>query len=564
MGTKRKIVVTSALPYANGPIHIGHMVEHIQTDIWARLRRMQGHDCYAVCADDAHGTPVMLRAERDGISPEELIARVNKEHQQDLHGFGVHYDNYSSTHTEVNRQFCEQIYLALRQGGHTVEREVTQFYDPEREMFLPDRYVRGSCPRCGADDQHGDNCEECGATYDPTDLDNPISVVSGAVPEERSSQHYFMKLGDFNEMLREWTLSGRLQSEVINKLDEWLADGLRDWDISRDDPYFGFEIPDAPGKYFYVWVDAPIGYMASFSELCVREGLDFDAFWGPDSETELYHFIGKDIIYFHTLFWPAMLHGGGFRTPTAVFTHGFLTVNGQKMSKSRGTFITASTYLEHLNPDYLRYYFAARLGSGLVDIDLSFDDFANKINSDLVGKVVNIASRCAGFIRKGSGGMLSAELPDPDLWHRFADQAEEIGNTFVAREYNQACRKIMALADEANRYVDDKKPWILAKTAGNEQQIQAICTQGINLFRLLVIYLKPVIPATAEKAEAFLNITPLMWSDAGTALLNHQINRFKPLMFRVDPERISATIAASKENLDAAKASNEETPAQTD
>ncbi len=549
MSDARKILVTSALPYANGPIHIGHMVEHIQTNIWTRLQKSLGNECYAVCADDAHGTPIMLSAEKQGITPEELIANMNDAHQADLNGFGVVYDHYSSTHTEVNRGFAEGIYLALREQGHVNVKTVSQFYDPEKEMFLPDRFVQGTCPKCKAEDQNGDNCEVCGATYSPTEVINPRSVVSGATPVLKDSEHYFVKLGDFQEMLEKWTRSGRLQDEVANKLDEWLKDGLRDWDISRDAPYFGFEIPDAPGKYFYVWVDAPIGYLASFKEFCDLNNINFDDFWAPDSTAEVYHFIGKDITYFHTLFWPAMLVSGGFRTPTAVYAHGFLTVDGQKMSKSRGTFIMAKTWLDHMNPDYLRYYFASKLGSGVVDIDLNLDDLVQKVNSDLVGKVVNIASRSAGFIRKLNGGKVGSQLPEPELFQKFATESADIAKAFEEREYNRACRMIMALADEANRYIDTHKPWILAKEEGNQAQVIDICTQGINLFRQLMAMLAPVIPFTASKAEEFFNAGSLNWDSIQTPLLDHEINKFKPLMLRVDPDKIQAVIDASKSSL---------------
>ncbi|MCW9058967.1 MAG: methionine--tRNA ligase [Gammaproteobacteria bacterium] len=545
----RRILVTSALPYANGSIHLGHLVEYIQTDIWVRFQKMRGHACYYVCADDAHGTPIMLRAQTEGISPEDLIARVGEEHRADFRDFQVGFDHYHSTHSEENRELATRIYRALQAGGHIKTRTITQAYDPEKEMFLPDRFIKGECPRCGAADQYGDSCEACGATYAPTDLKNPRSAISGATPVERDSEHYFFQLGDFGDMLKKWTRAGHLQPEVANKLGEWFQDGLRDWDISRDAPYFGFEIPDAPGKYFYVWLDAPIGYMASFKALCNKTGLDFESFWGRDSDAELYHFIGKDIIYFHALFWPAMLEGAGFRTPSAIFAHGFLTVNGQKMSKSRGTFIKARTYLDHLNPEYLRYYFAAKLSAGVDDLDLSLEDFTQRVNADLVGKVVNIASRCAGFIGKLSGGKLAAELPDPELYDTFARCEAEIAGLYEQREFGHAMREIMALADRANQYIDEQKPWVLAKQEGQESRVQAICTQGLNLFRVLMTYLKPVLPTMAGQVEAFLQIEPLTWDSVATPVLGHTIAPFKPLMTRIDPAAIEAMTSASREDL---------------
>ena len=551
MSDSRKILVTSALPYANGPIHLGHLVEYIQTDIWARFQRLRGNDCIYVCADDAHGTPIMLRAKQDGVTPEQLIAATKKEHEADFAGFLIGFDNYYSTHSEENRAIASEIYLKLREAGHIHTRTIKQAYDPEAEMFLPDRFIKGTCPKCGAEDQYGDNCEVCGATYDPTELKNPVSVVSGATPVEKDSEQYFFKLSDFTGMLQQWMREGHVQTEIANKLDEWFEEGLQDWDISRNAPYWGFEIPDAPGKYFYVWMDAPMGYMASFKNLCDRTGLDFDAYWKRDDETELYHFIGKDIARFHTLFWPAVLDGAGYRKPTAVYCHGFLTVNGQKMSKSRGTFIKARTYLEYLDPEYLRYYYAAKLSSGVDDIDLNLDDFMQRVNSDLVGKVVNIASRCAGFINKKFDNTLSDALPDKALYNELVAAGDAIAAHFEAREYNKAVREIMALADRANVYIDENKPWVLAKEAGREAEVQAICTQGINLFRVLMTYLKPILPATAEKSEAFLNTT-LDWRTLDQPLLGHRINKFKPLMTRIEKESIDAMTDASKENLEQA------------
>ncbi len=550
MNDKRDILVTSALPYANGPIHIGHMVEYIQTDIWARFQKMRGHDCYYVCADDAHGTPIMLRARQEGISPEDLIARVAVEHQADFAAFRVGFDNYHSTHSPENRYFATLIYERNRDQGHVARRTITQAFDPVEGMFLPDRFIKGECPKCGAKDQYGDNCEACGASYSPAELKNPYSAVSGAKPEQRESDHYFFRLGDFEDMLRGWTRGGALQKEIANKLDEWFEAGLQEWDISRDAPYFGFEIPDHPGKFFYVWLDAPIGYMASFKNLCDRTpGLDFDHFWKPDSTAELYNFIGKDIIYFHALFWPAMLHGAGFRPPTAVLTHGFLTVDGQKMSKSRGTFIRARTYLDHLNPEYLRYYFAAKLGPGVEDIDLNLEDFTLRVNADLVGKVVNIGSRCAGFITKRSAGCLSDHLLDPGLFDEFVAAGTSIAEAYEGREFSRSSREIMALADRANQWIDEKAPWVVAKARDREAELQAICSQGLNLFRLLIGYLRPVLPGTAEAAEAFLRIRALTWSDLSRPLLGHVISEFKPLMTRVDPRQIEAMLQESKEDL---------------
>ncbi|MGD8589170.1 MAG: methionine--tRNA ligase [Chromatiales bacterium] len=546
----RKILVTSALPYANGPIHIGHLVEYIQTDIWVRFQKMRGHQCLYVCADDAHGTPIMLRARQEGIEPEELIARVAKEHQADFAEFRVGFDNYHSTHSEENRFYSNTIYERNRDGGHIARRTITQAYDPVEQMFLPDRFIKGTCPKCGAEDQYGDNCEVCGASYSPAELKNPVSAVSGAVPEQRESDHYFFRLADFEQMLKEWTRGGHLQAEVANKLDEWFEAGLQEWDISRDAPYFGFEIPDHPGKFFYVWLDAPIGYMASFRNLCERtEGLAFDDFWSPDSEAELYHFIGKDIIYFHALFWPAMLHGAGYRTPSAIYSHGFLTVDGAKMSKSRGTFIKARTYLDHLNPEYLRYYFAAKLGSGVDDIDLNLEDFTARVNADLVGKVVNIASRCAGFINKRFSGRLSETLAEPALFDEFVRTGEQVALHYEKREFSRAVREIMALADRANQYIDEAKPWVIAKEADKEAELQAICSLGLNLFRVLSGYLRPILPGTAEASEAFLQIPPLTWDALSTPLLGHEIGKFKPLMTRVDPKQIEAMLEHSKEDL---------------
>jgi len=550
MNNARDILVTSALPYANGPIHIGHLVEYIQTDIWTRFQKMRGHRCYYVCADDAHGTPIMLRARQDRLEPEALIAQVAEEHKADFAEFRVSFDNYHSTHSPENRDYSGLVYARNRDGGHIASRTIAQAYDPVEGIFLPDRFIVGECPKCGAPDQYGDNCEACGASYSPAELKHPRSAISGAAPEERESEHYFFRLGDFEPMLRQWTRSGSLQTEVANKLDEWFAAGLKEWDISRDAPYFGFEIPDHPGKFFYVWLDAPIGYMASFRNLCARtEGLTFDDFWRPDSNAEIYHFIGKDIIYFHALFWPAMLHGAGFRTPTAIFAHGFLTVDGQKMSKSRGTFIKARTYLDHLNPEYLRYYFAAKLGPGVEDIDLNLEDFTQRVNADMVGKVVNIASRCAGFITKRCGGRLSRQPAEPALYAEFVQAGTAIAAAYEGREFSRAVREIMALADRANRYIDEHAPWVVAKAADHGSELQDICSVGLNLFRLLIGYLAPILPGTAQAAEEFLRIPPLTWDALSEPLADHEIGAFKPLLTRVDPKRVQAMLAAAKADL---------------
>ncbi len=559
MSQTRDILVTSALPYANGPIHIGHLVEYIQTDIWVRFQKMRGQNCWYVCADDAHGTPIMLRARQEGITPEALIARVAAEHQADFADFRVGFDHYHSTHSDENRYFANLIYERNRDKGHISKRTITQAYDPIEQMFLPDRFIKGECPKCGAPDQYGDNCEVCGASYSPNELKNPRSAVSGAVPEQRESDHYFFRLGDFEPMLRAWTRGGGLQPQVANKLDEWFSAGLQEWDISRDAPYFGFEIPDHPGKFFYVWLDAPIGYMASFRHLCDSARgraaeLDFDRFWADGSSAELYHFIGKDIIYFHALFWPAMLHGADFRTPSAVFAHGFLTVDGQKMSKSRGTFIKARTYLEHLNPEYLRYYFCAKLGPGVDDIDLNLQDFTARVNSDLVGKVVNIASRSAGFITKRFAGRLSATLADAPLFGVFVQAGESIAAAYEGREFSRAVREIMALADRANQYIDEQAPWVIAKDPAREGDLQAVCSMGLNLFRVLIGYLRPILPGTACDAEHFLRIEPLTWAAIAEPLRDHDIAPFKPLMTRVEPAQIEAMLEASKEDLSAATA----------
>ncbi|MFT5483347.1 MAG: methionyl-tRNA synthetase [Halieaceae bacterium] len=559
----REILVTSALPYANGSLHLGHMLEQIQTDIWVRYQKLRGHDCIYVCADDAHGTAIMLSAEEKGISAEQQIANIQAEHEADSAGFLIGFDNFYTTHSEENRELSETIYQRLRDNGHIAEREIVQAYDPTREMFLSERFIKGTCPRCKTEDQYGDNCESCGATYSPAELLSPRSALSGATPVERKSVHYFFTLTVFSDMLSKWIRSGSLQSQVANKLGEWLDVGLQDWDISRDSPYFGFEIPGAPGKYFYVWLDAPIGYMASFKDYCSRNDVVFDKYWSADATTELYHFIGKDIINFHGLFWPAMLDSAGFRKPTGVHVHGFVTVNGRKMSKSRGTFINASTYLEHLDPEYLRYYYAAKLTNSVDDIDLNLEDFVLRVNSDVIGKVVNIASRCAGFIKKGFDNCLAPRCSEEQLLAEFSAAGEKIGELYETREFGKAIREIMALADRANQYIDEQKPWLLAREEGRESDVHNACSVGLNLYRILATYLKPVLPRLAERSEAFLNME-LNWDSRDQILLGHRINKFKPLLNRIDPEAVEAMIEASRKISAPAVAAHKEAEVQND
>ncbi|MEI5638499.1 MULTISPECIES: methionine--tRNA ligase [unclassified Pseudoalteromonas] len=547
--TKRKILITSALPYANGPTHLGHLLEYIQTDIWARFQKLQGHETYYVCADDAHGTPIMLNAQKQGITPEEMVKQVSVERQRDFADFNIEFDNYHSTHSEENRELSELIYTRLDDKGYIKKRTISQLFDPEKHIFLPDRFVTGTCPTCKAEEQNGDSCDVCGATYSPTELIEPKSVMSGATPILKDSEHYFFDLPAFEDMLKSWLRSGSLQSEMANKLDEWFADGLQQWDISRDAPYFGFEIPGAPGKYFYVWLDAPIGYMASFKNLCDKQGLNFEEFWAEGSDAELYHFIGKDIIYFHSLFWPAMLEGANFRKPNNVFAHGFVTVNGAKMSKSKGTFVKARTYLEHLDPEYLRYYYAAKLNSGVTDLDLNLEDFAQRVNSDLVGKVVNIASRCAGFITKKFDGKLSSTIMDEALLKSFSDAQDTIAEHYENREFSRAVREIMTLADKANQFIDAEAPWVLAKNEDTLERAHQVCSLGLNLFRVLMTYLKPILPGMAANVEAFLN-TELQWSTLSSPLVDHDINKFKALMQRVDMDKVNTMIESSKESLE--------------
>lgn len=548
--SQRKILVTSALPYANGPIHLGHMLEYIQTDIWSRYQKLRGHECHYICADDAHGTPIMLKAQQLGLAPEDMIAQVNKEHQQDFADFNIAFDNYHSTHSEENRVLASDIYLKLRANGYIKSKTISQLFDPEKSMFLPDRFVKGTCPKCKSPDQYGDNCDACGATYTPTELINPKSAVSGATPVMKDTEHFFFDLPAFEDMLKKWTRSGALQTEMANKLDEWFEQGLQQWDITRDAPYFGFEIPDAPGKYFYVWLDAPIGYMGSFKNLCdKRPELNFDEFWAKDSKAEIYHFIGKDIVYFHSLFWPAMLHGSGYRQPNSVYAHGYVTVNGAKMSKSKGTFIKARTYLNHLDPEYLRYYYAAKLSSRIDDLDLNLEDFAQRVNSDLVGKLVNLASRTAGFITKRFDGRL-AKVTDTSLTEAFLAKQAQIAEFYEAREYGKAMREIMALADIANGFVADAAPWQMVKHDEQQEAAHQVCSNALNLFRILVIYLKPVLPRLAQDVEAFFQQT-LTWNSLDQDMAGHEIVPFKAMMQRVELDKIDAMVADSKDNLQA-------------
>ncbi|WP_305829761.1 methionine--tRNA ligase [Photobacterium leiognathi] len=553
----RKILVTCALPYANGSIHLGHMLEHVQADIWVRYQRLRGNEVHFICADDAHGTPIMLKAQQMGMEPEQMIAEVSKEHQADFAGFDIDFSNYHSTHSPENRELASFVYTQLKEKGFITSRTISQLFDPEKEMFLPDRFVKGTCPKCKAEDQYGDNCDNCGETYSPTDLINPKSAVSGATPVMKDSEHFFFDLPQFESMLKEWTKSGALQDETANKMQEWFESGLQQWDISRDAPYFGFEIPGETGKYFYVWLDAPIGYMGSFKNLCDKRGdLNFDEYWNKDSSTELYHFIGKDIVYFHSLFWPAMLDGAGFRKPNNVFVHGYVTVNGAKMSKSKGTFIKAGTYLKHLDPECLRYYYAAKLNSRIDDLDLNLEDFTQRVNSDVVNKIVNLASRNAGFIAKRFDGKLSDSFVEPELYAEFVAAADRIGELYESREYGRAIREITALADKANQYVDEKAPRVVAKQEGKDQELQEICTVGINLFRVLMAYLKPVMPKLAERSEAFLNET-LTWESIAKPLTAHEVTKFKALFNRIDPAHVAAMVESSKEEAAADKAAAE-------
>lgn len=539
--TRRQILITSALPYANGDIHIGHLVEHIQADIWSRFQKLRGHNCLYICGDDAHGTPIMLKAEEKRITPDELVSQMYERHVQDFAAFHIDFDNYHTTHSKLNRELVESIYQALCDNDDIAVRTIEQAFDPERQMFLPDRFVKGSCPKCHAQDQHGDNCEVCGAHYDPTELIDPVSALSGATPIRKSSQHFFFKLDKYRDFLHDWIHHDTLQPEVVNKLEEWFDQGLQQWDISRDAPYFGFAVPGEPDKYFYVWLDAPVGYMASLMDLAnKRQDIDFNAYWAADSQAELYHFIGKDIIYFHALFWPAMLEGSGYRKPSGVYSHGFLTINGQKMSKSRGTFINARQFVEYVNPDCFRYYMATKLTDSVEDLDFNFEDFVTRINSDLIGKYINIASRSAGFISKRFDGLLSDELEDPELYNHFLRTGESIAELMEKRQYHKAVASIMELADRANQYVNDKEPWKLAKDSNQQELTQKVCTQAINLFMVLTVYLKPIIPELAEKAEAFLNTEVTLWGESIEPILGHQINKFKPLLNRLQLDTVQA------------------------
>lgn len=548
------MLVTSALPYANGQIHLGHMLEHIQSDIFVRYQRAVGNEVYYVCADDCHGTPIMIKAHNMGITPEQLITEIGVNHKADFDGFLISYDNYYRTHSEENRIFSTEIYKKLRDKGYIKTRTISQLYDPEKNMFLPDRFVKGTCPRCGAKDQYGDNCEVCSATYDPTELKDAYSTVSGATPVLKESEHYFFDLPQFDAFLHDYIKnSGAIAPAMANKLEEWFAQGLKQWDISRDAPYFGFEIPDVKDKYFYVWLDAPIGYMASFKNFCDKKGIDFNEFFKADSTKELYHFIGKDILYFHSLFWPATLKGADLRVPSGVFVHGYLTVNGTKMSKSKGTFIQASTYLKHLKPECLRYYFASKLTSDAVDLDLALDDFQAKINSDIVGKIVNLASRCAGFITKRFAGKLASSVYDQELSQKIAAIADTVKQGYESRNYADAIRAIMGLADEANRFIDREAPWVIAKQEGQEDKLQHVCTDGLNAFKAIITYLSPVLPEVYAKAQEFLN-DPLNFNDAHQPLLDHTINKFSPMFTRIDPKDIEAMIEDSKQDLQAASA----------
>lgn len=547
----RNILVTTALLYASGPLHLGHIIENIQADLWVRFKKMRGYHCTFISGCDAHGTPIMIQAEKQGIKPEALVTQLQQEHHADLKQFLIGLDHFYTTHSPENQELVNFIFQKQLDRGNISKRIIKQAYDPEKNMFLPDRFIKGECPRCSAKDQYGDSCEVCGATYTPTELKNPYSTLSGAKPIEKESEHYFFKLQNYADVLHAWIRNGHLQEQVVHKLDEWFRDGLQEWDISRDAPYFGFKIPGEKDKYYYCWLDAPVGYMASFKNLCAqRKDLDFTAYWGPESKTDLYHFIGKDIVYFHALFWPALLTGAQLRTPTAIFVHGFLTIDGQKMSKSRGTFIKAKTYLDHLNPEYLRYYIAAKLSNRIEDIDINFNDFMHRVNADLVGKFINIASRTASFLTRFFSGQLSTRLIEPELYQTFVAAGDHIADKWEKLEYNQAIRQIMSLADLANQYIDEKKPWHLSKNPQRLSEVQDICTMSINFFRLLTIYLKPILPATAQHIENFLNVPALSWQDSKTALLNHTIREYQPIMTRIDEKQLQAMQAAAKADIE--------------
>ena len=553
---ERHILVSSALPYANGSIHMGHLVEYIQTDIWVRFQKMRGHNCHYVCAADAHGTPIMIKAREEQLTPEELVTKIAKEQHQDLRNFDVNFDNFHSTHSNENQELVEQIYNSLKKENHIYKKDIEQAFDEKENMFLPDRFIKGACPKCSSEDQYGDACEECGATYSPNDLINPISTISDAIPVWKKSEHFFFKLSVFENNLKKWTKNAELHKSITNKLSEWFDMGLKDWDISRDEPYFGFKIPGERKKYFYVWLDAPIGYLASFLNLANRKNLDFDAYLKPDSDHELYHFIGKDIVYFHTLFWPAVLEGAGFRKPTSVFAHGFLTINGKKMSKSRGTFVNARTYLNNLNPNFIRYYYAAKLGPSMEDIDLNADDFIARVNSDLIGKLVNIASRCSGFINKQFDNKLSESIDNQDLLNEFIEASDSIAKHYESREFSKAMRQIMLLADKANRYIEEKKPWLMIKDESQAHEVQKVCTQGLNLFRTLMIYLTPVIPSIADKSKKLFNEKKWEWNAISSPILSKKIQKYKPLLTRIDKEKVKKMMEIPKEESKNSKSQN--------
>ena len=553
---ERNILVSSALPYANGSIHMGHLVEYIQTDIWVRFQKLKGHNCHYVCAADAHGTPIMIKAREEQLTPEELVKKIAKEQHQDLKDFDVNFDNFHSTHSDENEKLVEQIYNSLKKENHIYTKDIEQAFDEKENMFLPDRFIKGTCPKCSSEEQYGDACEECGATYSPNELINPISTISDAIPIWRKSEHFFFKLSVFENNLKKWIKNAKLHKSITNKLSEWFEMGLKDWDISRDEPYFGFKIPGEKKKYFYVWLDAPIGYLASFLNLANRKNLDFNAYLKPDSDHELYHFIGKDIVYFHTLFWPAVLEGAGFRKPTSVFAHGFLTINGKKMSKSRGTFVNARTYLDNLNPNFIRYYYAAKLGPSMEDIDLNTDDFIARVNSDLIGKLVNIASRCSGFINKQFDNKLSESIDNQDLHNEFIDSSDSIAQHYESREFSKAMRQIMLLADKANRYIEEKKPWLMIKDESQAHEVQRVCTQGLNLFRTLMIYLTPVIPGIADKSKELFNEKKWEWSDISSPILGKKIQKYKPLLTRIDKEKVKKMMEIPKEESKNSKSPN--------
>jgi methionyl-tRNA synthetase len=553
---ERNILVSSALPYANGSIHMGHLVEYIQTDIWVRFQKLKGHNCHYVCAADAHGTPIMIKAREEQLTPEELVKKIAKEQHQDLKDFDVNFDNFHSTHSDENEKLVEQIYNSLKKENHIYTKDIEQAFDEKENMFLPDRFIKGTCPKCSSEEQYGDACEECGATYSPNELINPISTISDAIPVWRKSEHFFFKLSVFENNLKKWIKNAKLHKSITNKLSEWFEMGLKDWDISRDEPYFGFKIPGEKNKYFYVWLDAPIGYLASFLNLANRKNLDFNAYVKPDSDHELYHFIGKDIVYFHTLFWPAVLEGAGFRKPTSVFAHGFLTINGKKMSKSRGTFVNARTYLDNLNPNFIRYYYAAKLGPSMEDIDLNTDDFIARVNSDLIGKLVNIASRCSGFINKQFDNKLSESIDNQDLHNEFIDSSDSIAQHYESREFSKAMRQIMLLADKANRYIEEKKPWLMIKDESQAHEVQRVCTQGLNLFRTLMIYLTPVIPGIADKSKELFNEKKWEWSDISSPILGKKIQKYKPLLTRIDKEKVKKMMEIPKEESKNSKSPN--------